>query len=147
MKCPVCNHPLKQQPQGFSNFQCPACQRHLLRSPRLARLSGTGTYVPYNIPITVLSCGLTLLLIPSLFLAQPLNISIKLPLFAILGLLLPLSFALGWDGFLSIKTGLDKTKNHLSQGAEARFTGLTKICLSLALTGMAICGLLTIFHL
>ena len=147
MQCPICHQPLTR-PFRHNTTQCPACQRSLLRSPPLAKLNGDEALISFVPLIAVLTCIFMVLLVPCLFLAESLvGIPSKITVLAILILLLPLSFALGWDGLLSLKTGIDKTKNRLSRGPEARFTGLSKIVLGLGLIGIAIFGLYRISEL
>ncbi len=131
MHCPVCEAPLDRA-------LCPSCLRLIVRSPLLGALSRPrASHVSASLPIVLASVGLALVACAGWLGAARLSIPLWWMMFVQALSVLPLGLVLFFGGVLSIVTGIDRTKGHLTRGAGARLSGLGKAVGGCVLAGCA----------
>lgn len=122
LNCPVC-----EEPVALGTSPCPACQRWLYWSANRQRVHSG---------LTALSLALVALLLVALLLLMA-GLATDAAVMLELSLLAALLGVLAVDGWLSLRSGVDRTKARVAHGVEAKVTGLFK--LALASAGLAIC--------
>ena len=134
VECPVCKSDLQ-----MSGMRCATCRRPLVRVPWLAPMTGSdGTLLPLSSLAVISSITAMALSFVWLLVARQAGWNTLTPVLALAGCFIPLSLVLGFDGIMSLVSGIDKTKAHLSEGTEARISGGFKLALAVSLLGLTV---------
>lgn len=129
VQCPVCRSDLNP-----SGSQCETCQRPMVYLP----WAGAGESPVSALMLGGMSCiGLMIGCLCWLLASKQLGLGMKLPVLSLVACFIPLAALLGWDGWLSVRSGVDRTRVFLSTGTEARITGAVKLALAAATIGFA----------
>lgn len=129
VECPVCKSDLQ-----MSGMRCATCRRPLVRVPWLAPMAGSsGAMLPLSTLAVISSIAAMALSFVWLLAARQAGWSTLTPVLSLAGCFIPLALVLGFEGVMSLVSGIDKTKAHLSEGTEARVSGGFKLALSLGL--------------
>ena len=138
--CPVCKQTLLADQR-----RCGQCLRPLASMPWLAQgLGNAGPLVPVTTivmlaTVTGLAASFCWLVIARQS-GAPVHASVQ----ALAFWFMPMGCALGFDGLLSILSGVDRTRHHLSHGNEARVGGLAKLALASGATLLAAWAIMAI---
>jgi hypothetical protein len=128
-QCPVCKSDLQA-----GEARCANCLRPMVH----VNWPG-GDAVPVSaVMLGGLACvGMTIACLCWLLASKQLGLGMKLPVLSLVACFIPLAALLGWDGWLSVRSGVDRTRVFLSTGTEARITGAVKLALAAATIGFA----------
>lgn len=129
LQCPVCRSDLHS-----AEPQCDTCQRPMVYLP----WAGAGASPVSAVMLGGMACiGLMIACLCWLLASRQLGLGMKAPVVSLVVCFIPLAALLGWDGWLSMRSGVDRTRVFLSTGTEARITGAVKLALATVAIGFA----------
>lgn len=131
--CPVCKQTLHAHQR-----RCGHCLRPLTSVPWLAQwLGNSGQLVPVSTLVMLATVTGLFGSFGWLLVLRQAGAPVLAPVQALAFWFVPMGCVLGFDGLMSILSGVDRTRYHLSQGNEARVSGVAKLVLATGCTGLA----------